>query len=140
MHIKVKVDRYHSWELRHQDDVQPGEIAMPAHEGPMMRRVKQTHEEPNVTDVHMPDSDIERMVADHDEAVQNGGKVNDDGSVNPIVPPMARNQLIGRHLQNVMGMHSDQPSGVEIADSSLEEDDRANLERYLQVVLTGGVA
>lgn len=145
MHIQIDHAHHYDWALRHERDVGPDEVARPAPQGEEFRAVRETRQEPRTTVVSLPDSDIERMEADHlagvesaqrgYEAVHEGGPQHGQTVTVParVVAPRSRNRLIADHLEGFLFDHSpaDQITAIRIVDSSLDPADQAKLERYL---------
>lgn len=155
MQIEVDVSAWYDWRTRHHTEVQPDDVALvhPLH-GPDMRLVQDLNETPAVTQIVIPDHDIDRMVADHEEAVRTaraGYTVEHEGgpqhgqqvSIPPRhLPSKGRHQLIAEHLADaVMPFHApgEHVRAVRITDSALPEAETRRLERYLNARLVGAL-
>jgi hypothetical protein len=154
MQIEVDVARWYDWRLKHHSEVQPGEVAIdsPTH-GAGLKLVQELREEPSVTWIHIPDADIDRMVADHQEAVttarqgyattQEGGPLHGQPvTVAPRhLPIKSRDQLIADHLeQAVMPYHApnEHVRAVRITEAAMPTAETTRLERYLNARLASG--
>lgn len=146
MKIVVQHKSFYDWKLVGADEVKEGDVAIASVHGPKFKHVQVHYLQPNYTDVVIDDSDIDRMVADHAEAVktarqgytaiQEGGPLHgQEVVVAPRnVPDLTREQLIARHLENaVFPFHfpGDAVTSIALVHHQLEDDDAAKLERFL---------
>lgn len=159
MRIEVDVQKWYDWKLTPAHKVAADDIALPSHHGDDFRMVRQLQPEPSVTYIEIPDSDIDRMLAEHREGVDQLRRgytcVHEGGpqhGATVIVPPRAvreksLDELIAYHLEEaVLPFHADLAhiSSVRVIEGhhSYPEKFRARLEKYLNArfALAGGAA
>lgn len=159
MRIEVDVQKWYDWKLTPTHKVQEDDIALPSHHGEEFRMVRTLQHEPSVTYIEIPDSDIDRMLAEHKEGVaqlRRGYKAIHEGGPNHgaevYIPPRAvreksLDELIAYHLEEaVIPFHADLEhiSAVRViaGHHSYPEKFRARLEKYLNArfALAGGEA
>lgn len=145
MHLELDHAHHYDWALRHESEVRDDDVHRPSPHGEQFRHVRELIEEPATTTVHIPDASVDRMVADHREAVETarrgyvairvgGERDGQEVAVAPRdVPLRSLNRLVADHLETFIYGHTpgDQITAVRILDSALEPDEAALLERYL---------
>lgn len=146
MLLEVDVSAYHDTELRHVSEIGSDEPSLPSHHGPSLRHVLVVREEPNVVRIGISEHDIELMERDHRAAVEQARKgytaIHEGGAQHGqevVVPPRnlplkSRRQLLAEHLAGAVLPHhapAEHVRAVRIVESTLDDNERALLERYL---------
>jgi hypothetical protein len=136
---------FFDWKLVRATDVTEGDVSLPSVHGDEFRHVQVVYDQPNSTEIHVPDADIERMYAEYEEAravaakgytTKQVGGPNDGATV--TVPPrnlprLSRGELLARHLQGaVFPFHfpMEDLTKIEVVDEPPARAEKASDEQH----------
>jgi hypothetical protein len=129
MKLLIDVSSYYDWQLRHRSQVEPDDVAVPSVHGEDLLNVRQLVREASVTEVHVPDGSVDRMLADHKAGVAAAA----ESEFPRMVRSKAARELVADHLAEVMAQHApgEHIRQVRVVDSPHDEEGRKRLERFL---------